>query len=115
VEGKKLKQYVKSTCNTLFFHVQDVGVEMGRALDSTYSVPQKSYSRVVSLYFDSLASMQNYQKDGGSYTKTNFMKHRTLSRAPVAHACNPSYSGGRHPEDYGSKTAPGRELKRPYL
>jgi hypothetical protein len=49
VEGKKLKQYVKSTCNTLFFHVQDVGVEMGRALDSTYSVPQKS-TQGLSLY-----------------------------------------------------------------
>jgi hypothetical protein len=28
-----------------------------------------------------------------------------LSRAPVAHACNPSYIGGRDQEDHGSKPA----------
>jgi hypothetical protein len=27
------------------------------------------------------------------------------SQAPVAHACNPNYSGGRDPEDYGLKPA----------
>jgi hypothetical protein len=30
------------------------------------------------------------------------------SLAPVAHACNPSYSGGRDQEDHGSKPAPGK-------
>jgi hypothetical protein len=30
---------------------------------------------------------------------------RIMSRALVAHACNPSYSGGRDQEDYGSKPA----------
>jgi hypothetical protein len=30
---------------------------------------------------------------------------RTAGQALVAHACNPSYSGGRHQEDRGSKTA----------
>jgi hypothetical protein len=29
----------------------------------------------------------------------------TLSWVPVAHACNPSYSGGRDQEDHGSKSA----------
>jgi hypothetical protein len=30
------------------------------------------------------------------------------SRAPVAHICNPSYSGGRDQEDRGSKPAQGK-------
>jgi hypothetical protein len=29
-------------------------------------------------------------------------------RAPVAHACHPSYSGGREQEDHGSKPALGK-------
>jgi hypothetical protein len=28
-----------------------------------------------------------------------------MSLVPVAHVCNPSYSGGRHQEDHGSKTS----------
>jgi hypothetical protein len=28
-----------------------------------------------------------------------------MSQAPVAHTCNPSYSGGRDQEDHGSKPA----------
>jgi hypothetical protein len=32
----------------------------------------------------------------------------------VAHACNPSYSGGRDQEDYGSKPGPGKQFARPY-
>jgi hypothetical protein len=31
--------------------------------------------------------------------------------APVAHACNPSYSGGRDPEDFGSKSAQANSSK----
>jgi hypothetical protein len=52
-----------------------------------------------------------------------------LSWVPVAHACNPSYSGGRDQEDHGSKLAPancssgrswfkagpGKLFVRPYL
>jgi hypothetical protein len=30
------------------------------------------------------------------------------SRAPVAHACNPSYSGGRDQEDHGLKLVTGK-------
>jgi hypothetical protein len=32
-------------------------------------------------------------------------KTRLLSQAPVAHACNPSYSEGRDQEDHGLKPA----------
>jgi hypothetical protein len=32
-------------------------------------------------------------------------KTRKMSRALVAHACNPSYSGGRDKEDHGLKPA----------
>jgi hypothetical protein len=32
-------------------------------------------------------------------------KNRRKSQAPVAHACNPSYSGGRDQEDRGLKSA----------
>jgi hypothetical protein len=33
----------------------------------------------------------------------------------VAHACNPSYSGGRDQEDHSSKPALGKQFSRPYL
>jgi hypothetical protein len=33
----------------------------------------------------------------------------------VAHTCNPSYSGGRDKEEHSSKSAPGKQLTRPYL
>jgi hypothetical protein len=33
----------------------------------------------------------------------------------VAHACNPSYSGGRDQEDHGLNPAPGKQFVRPYL
>jgi hypothetical protein len=33
----------------------------------------------------------------------------------VAHACNPSYSGGRGQEDRSSKTAQANSSMRPYL
>jgi hypothetical protein len=36
-------------------------------------------------------------------------------RAPVAHACNPTYSGGKDQADYSSKPAPGKQSVRPYL
>jgi hypothetical protein len=29
----------------------------------------------------------------------------TIAHVPVAHTCNPSYSGGRDQEDHGSKPA----------
>jgi hypothetical protein len=36
-------------------------------------------------------------------------------REPVAHACNPSYSGGRDQEDLSSKSAQAKSSARPYL
>jgi hypothetical protein len=39
----------------------------------------------------------------------------TKSQAPVAHACNPSYSGGRDQEDCGLKPAWANSSERPYL
>jgi hypothetical protein len=33
---------------------------------------------------------------------------RIWSRVPVAHTCNPSYSGGRDQEDHSSKPDPGK-------
>jgi hypothetical protein len=35
------------------------------------------------------------------------------SQAPVAHACNPSYSGGRDQEDHCSKPAQANSLRAP--
>jgi hypothetical protein len=35
------------------------------------------------------------------------------SQAPVSHACNPSYSGGRHQEDWGSRPAWENSLRDP--
>jgi hypothetical protein len=42
-------------------------------------------------------------------------KKEMLGRALVAHASNPSYSGGRNQEDHGSKPAQGNCSARPYL
>jgi hypothetical protein len=39
-------------------------------------------------------------------------KERT-SRALIAHACNPSYSGGRDQEDCGSKPAQANSFRNP--
>jgi hypothetical protein len=36
-------------------------------------------------------------------------------QAPVAHACNPSYSRGRDLEDWGSKSVPAKWFPRLYL
>jgi hypothetical protein len=30
----------------------------------------------------------------------------------VAHACNPTYSGGRHQEDGGSKSTPDKQFRK---
>jgi hypothetical protein len=35
-------------------------------------------------------------------------RHYPSGAEPVAHACNPSYSGCRDQEDLGSKAAPGK-------
>jgi hypothetical protein len=35
--------------------------------------------------------------------------------APVAHTCNPSYSGGRDQENHSSKASLGKLFTRPYL
>jgi hypothetical protein len=37
------------------------------------------------------------------------------SQAPVAHACNPSYSGDRDQEDCGSRPAWAKSLRDPIL
>jgi hypothetical protein len=41
------------------------------------------------------------------------MKERSPSQALVAHGCNPSYSGGRDQEDWGSKPAQANSLWDP--
>jgi hypothetical protein len=38
-----------------------------------------------------------------------------ISQVPVAHACNPSYSGGRDQEDCSSKLAQANSLRVPIL
>jgi hypothetical protein len=38
-----------------------------------------------------------------------------MSRVPVAHACNPSYSGGRNQKDHGSKPVWTNSSARPCL
>jgi hypothetical protein len=38
-----------------------------------------------------------------------------INMVPVAHACNPSYSGGRDQEDVGLKPLGKQFIMRPYL
>jgi hypothetical protein len=42
-------------------------------------------------------------------------KERDVGWAPVAHFCNPSYSGSRDQEDHGSKPAFANSLRDPLL
>jgi hypothetical protein len=44
-----------------------------------------------------------------------FSKTYDRSRAPLAHTYNPSYSGSTDQEDEGSKPAPSKYFRRPYL
>jgi hypothetical protein len=43
----------------------------------------------------------------------NQNKARQWTLTPLI--CNPSYSGGRHLEDYGSKSVPREIVHKPYL
>jgi hypothetical protein len=38
---------------------------------------------------------------------------KIISQAPVAHACNPNYSGGRDQEDHSAKLAQANSLQDP--
>jgi hypothetical protein len=42
-------------------------------------------------------------------------KEMKVCQVPVAHACNPSYSGGSDQEDHGLKPAWANSSVRPYL
>jgi hypothetical protein len=56
-------------------------------------------------------SMNGEQKDHKG--KPSSVENRRW--ALVAHACNPSYSGGRDQEDHGSKPAPANSSQNPIL
>jgi hypothetical protein len=43
------------------------------------------------------------------------LKYESPGQAPVAHTCNPSYSGGRDQEGHGSKPAGANSSLTPYL
>jgi hypothetical protein len=50
------------------------------------------------------------------YTSGAFAKQkRELCQVPVAHTCNPSYSGGKDQEDHGLKPAWANSLLDPIL
>jgi hypothetical protein len=48
-------------------------------------------------------------------TKIILKTLKKINWAPVAHACNSSYSGGRDPEDLSLKPAPTNSSARLYL
>jgi hypothetical protein len=50
-----------------------------------------------------------------TFIKKMTHKKQLCGWASVAHACNPSYSGGRDQEDCGSKPALANSSARPYL
>jgi hypothetical protein len=45
--------------------------------------------------------------------RKNPIIHQKISQVLVAHACNPSYSGGRDQEDHSSKPARANSLQDP--
>jgi hypothetical protein len=50
---------------------------------------------------------------GSTFLEKRENMRKNLQRAPVAHICNPSYSGGRDQEDCGSKPAQGNSSGDP--
>jgi hypothetical protein len=55
-------------------------------------------------------TLQDKKPESNSEVKLRVLWQQALSRigfnqAPLAHTCNPSYSGGRNQEDHGSKPA----------
>jgi hypothetical protein len=52
---------------------------------------------------------------GRSESQATSSRKGTDSWALLAHACNPSYSGGRDQEDWGSKPVPVNSLRHPVL
>jgi hypothetical protein len=51
----------------------------------------------------------------GYQNKQYIYKTTMLGRTPVAHTCNPSYSGGRDQEDHGLKPAWASSSQDPIL
>jgi hypothetical protein len=51
------------------------------------------------------ACVKKYVRSQTTDLTVKEQKGRGRGRVPVAHACNPSYSGGRDQEDRGSKSA----------
>jgi hypothetical protein len=49
------------------------------------------------------------------YVCIGTLSQKKISGVPVAHTCNPSYSGGRDQEDNGSKPARANSSERPCL
>jgi hypothetical protein len=77
----------------------------------TYSSKNRMKRNLINKKYHSVLLMTTEKLWLFFYSKcfTNF------SQAPVAHACNPSYSGGRHQEDHSLKPAQGNGYTRPYL
>jgi hypothetical protein len=75
----------------------------------TFTLPifSKDSSLLSHYYF----SFLRWQKSIGGTD----LKDPGFSRAPVAHSCNPSYSGSRDQEDPRFKASPRQIIQRPYL
>jgi hypothetical protein len=62
------------------------------------------------------ATEQSAQREGGQKRRALIgvdIQKEIVSRAPVSHTYNPSYSGGRDQEDHGSKPACANSLRDP--
>jgi hypothetical protein len=55
-----------------------------------------------------LLSSEDYRHKPQVLTRSSLVSSRSADRAPVAHTCNPSYSGGRDQEDHGLRPVPGK-------
>jgi hypothetical protein len=68
-----------------------------------------------------ILATQEVEKGGSQFWNQSRQSMRPYPKSnlkelvPVAHTCNPSYSGGRDQEEQGMKPAPGKQFKRPYL
>jgi hypothetical protein len=69
---------------------------------NTVSCALKGISKARSGSFAQLFRRQRQEDHEFEISKTP-SQNKKISQAPVAHACNPSYSGGRDQEDHSSK------------
>jgi hypothetical protein len=64
---------------------------------------------------EQMSSISITAKSLGLVFAIYYFRKELFCQVPVAHTCNPGYSGGRDQEDHGSKPTWANSSSRPYL